>query len=43
MPSKSIFTAANVPIIGGHHVLALQGSGDPALISLLGPAWLDAS
>src|ERR1700730_3472421 len=26
VPTKSILTAANVPIIGGHHVLALQGS-----------------
>ena len=26
MPTKSILTAASVPIIGGHHVLALQGS-----------------
>src|SRR5882757_3348088 len=26
VPTKSIFTAANVPIIGGHHVLALQSS-----------------
>src|SRR2546423_2108094 len=25
-PTKSILTAANVPIIGGHHVFALQGS-----------------
>jgi hypothetical protein len=25
-PTKSILRAANVPIIGGHHVLALQGS-----------------
>src|SRR5207247_670701 len=24
VPTKSILTAANVPIIGGHHVLALQ-------------------
>src|SRR5436190_22991776 len=26
VPTKSILKAANVPIIGGHHVLALQGS-----------------
>src|SRR5438445_4296584 len=26
VPTESIFRAANVPIIGGHHVLALQGS-----------------
>jgi hypothetical protein len=26
VPTKSILNAANVPIIGGHHVLALQGS-----------------
>src|SRR5271156_3020398 len=26
VPTKSILTAANVPIIGGHHVLALQSS-----------------
>src|SRR6201982_3729838 len=26
VPTKSILTAANVPIIGGHHVVALQGS-----------------
>src|SRR3954453_13060421 len=26
MPNKSILKAANVPIIGGHHVLALKGS-----------------
>src|ERR1700751_6217171 len=26
VPTKSILTAANVPIIGGHHVLALQNS-----------------
>jgi hypothetical protein len=26
VPTKSILRAANVPIIGGHHVLALQGS-----------------
>src|SRR5437762_13098250 len=26
VPTKSILTAANVPIIGGHHVPALQGS-----------------
>jgi hypothetical protein len=26
VPTKSIVRAANVPIIGGHHVLALQGS-----------------
>src|SRR5690348_3512141 len=26
VPTKSIFTAVNVPIIGGHHVLALQSS-----------------
>jgi hypothetical protein len=25
VPTKSILTAANMPIIGGHHVLALQG------------------
>jgi len=25
VPTKSILAAANVPIIGGHHVLALQG------------------
>ena len=25
VPTKSILTAANTPIIGGHHVLALQG------------------
>jgi hypothetical protein len=25
VPTKSILRAANVPIIGGHHVLALQG------------------
>src|SRR5215470_9511378 len=24
VPTKSILTAANMPIIGGHHVLALQ-------------------
>jgi hypothetical protein len=24
VPTKSILTAANLPIIGGHHVLALQ-------------------
>src|SRR5438128_12262246 len=26
VPTKSILTATNVPIIGGHHVLALQSS-----------------
>src|SRR4029077_3279413 len=26
VPTKSILKAANVPIIGGHHVLALQSS-----------------
>src|SRR3954466_572122 len=26
VPTNSILTAANMPIIGGHHVLALQGS-----------------
>src|ERR1700730_50745 len=26
VPTKSILSAANVPIIGGHHVLALQSS-----------------
>jgi hypothetical protein len=26
VPTKSIFTVANVPIIGGHHILALQSS-----------------
>src|SRR5437588_7972340 len=26
VPTKSILRAANVPIIGGHHVLALQSS-----------------
>src|SRR6202030_653266 len=26
VPTKSILTAANMPIIGGHHVLALQSS-----------------
>jgi hypothetical protein len=26
VPTKPILTAANVPIIGGHHVLALQSS-----------------
>jgi hypothetical protein len=26
VPTKSILKAANVPIIGGHHILALQGS-----------------
>src|SRR5437899_12311502 len=26
VPTKSILKAANVPIIGGHHVLALQDS-----------------
>jgi hypothetical protein len=26
VPTKSILNAANVAIIGGHHVLALQGS-----------------
>src|SRR4029077_3557606 len=26
VPTKSILTAANAPIIGGHHVLVLQGS-----------------
>src|SRR2546421_12671942 len=26
VPTKSILNAANVPIIGGHHVPALQGS-----------------
>src|ERR1700751_5620803 len=26
VPTKSILMAANVPIIGGHHVLALQSS-----------------
>src|SRR5204863_569322 len=26
VPTKSILKAANMPIIGGHHVLALQGS-----------------
>src|SRR5262249_59250579 len=26
LPTKPILTAANVPIIGGHHVLALQSS-----------------
>ena len=25
VPTKSILTAANMPMIGGHHVLALQG------------------
>src|ERR1700758_5315008 len=25
VPTKAILSAANVPIIGGHHVLALQG------------------
>jgi hypothetical protein len=30
VPTKSILKAANVPIIGGHHVLALQSSPEDA-------------
>ena len=34
MPTKSILKAANVPIIGGHHVLALQSSPQRAHVQV---------
>jgi hypothetical protein len=36
VPTKSILIAANMPIIGGHHVLALQSP--PEAVNTLRPA-----